>query len=569
MKNIAVLLAVFFAAALFAETPPANREIIPISEVKPGMTARGYSVFKGSEVTVFEAEVIDVQQIGVVKEPVILCRLKGDFFEKNGVIEAMSGSPLYVGDRFMGAVALGWAFSKEPICGATPAEQMVSLYDKRTGGGAGKALPFLSAGNYDIENYLNSMRGSKNSLSEALESLKAQGFAVSSGAEKDNVPGSGPKSPGEMIGVQLVQGDIEFAAFGTVSSVKDNSFIAFGHPFFGLGETDFPVVRAYVSAIMPSLMFSFKISGSKEEIGRMVYDSPYGIICEKNKKADLIPVELNYTKSDGMKDRKSFRIVRHPSLSRTLFQASISLLHDQMEGNGEELNLQLDGLRFDFENGESLKLSPQVFGGALPSSALSSYLGDTFSLLTQNSFKKEKLAGIAIDIKSNKGRNEGKLVEIKALSPVVCKGDPIEIRAVFVPYEGEKKVFNISIPSGDLPVGEIKVLAGDNLSIFKRTAAAFQEIPNDFSSLKSALKNIPAGGTIVTTVISEQEGEYYDGKRVPSFPPSFRSVLPEARESSTAKSSEKVLAGPISGPQTGFFEGLLEIKLSVKEREKP
>jgi hypothetical protein len=565
MKNFAVFSLIFIALSYFAESPPAGNSVFPLSEVKPGLAAKGYSVFKGEEVSVFDVEVIDVQQIGLIKEPMILCRLNGPFFEKNGVIAAMSGSPIYVGDRFLGAVAKGWSFSKDPICALTPAEQMIALYDNKTGGGA--SLEALSGGSRSFEQFLTAVTLQNIEFKDNLEPLYAQGFSFSSGSGSGQVSSGKAVLPGEMIGVQLVQGDIELTAFGTVSAAKDKRFLAFGHPFLGLGDVDFPVVRAHVSAILPSLMFSFKISGSKEEIGRMVCDSPYGIVAELGKKAGMIPVELVYRKSGGTVEKRNFRIVDDPALSGMLFESSLSLLHEQLQGSSEDICLVLNDLRFDFERGESVKISQQVFGGSTPSEFLVAYIGETLSLLTRNRYKKERIAAVAIDITAVKGRNEGELLEIKVPSSTVFRGDKIEIQASFIPFEGERTIYNISLPSDDLPPGEVKVIVGDNLSVLKRIAPNLDEIPFDFESLKKAVREIPAGGVIVSSILSEQESAYYGSRRLPKLPPSLEAGLPGARETSAARSGEKVLMKPLEGPKAGYFTGLLEVKLNIKERE--
>jgi len=566
MKKLFAFLSLSIPLALFSEAPPPGDAVYPLSEVRPGLVARGYSVFKGSEITSFDAEVIDVQQLGVMKEPMILCRLKGEFFEKNGVIAAMSGSPLYVDGKFLGAVAMGWAFSKEPICGATPAESMTRLYAEKTRGGSQSRLP-AGGKSADFQAFIESAAARSVSPEGLPDLLKAEGFSLSYGSGSEREEGApGELSPGDMIGVQLIQGDIELTAFGTVSSVRGGELLAFGHSFFGLGETDFPVARARVSTVLPSMLFSFKISGSGAEVGRMVYDSPFGVVIEKGKKAATIPVEITYRKSDGSTEKKSVRIITHPYLSRMLLEMVVNLVHEQLEGSGQEIVLALDSLEFDFERGESVVVPPQRFGGVSPSGNLASFVTGAYALLAGNNFKKEKVSAVKIGISCSRGREEGTLLELKALSKSVRKGRPVELEAVFLPFEGDKVVRRISLPTEGLPAGEVKIVAGDNLSVYQRIAGSMAELPRDFQTLKSSLNAMPKGGRIYYAALADRETAYYDGRRIPDLPPSLQALLPAASASSAGKSPEKTLIGPLEGPETGYFDGLIEIKVNVREK---
>ncbi|HNQ79389.1 MAG TPA: hypothetical protein PKJ37_12040 [Acidobacteriota bacterium] len=565
MKKFAPIIAAFFTISVMSQSPPENSSLFPLSEVKPGLTATGFSVFKGEEITSFEAEVIDVQQVGAIREPMILCRLKGPFFEKNGVIAAMSGSPLYVGGRFLGAVAMGWSFSKEPICGVTPAEQMTGLYEKKVSGGASAMQKNGSPA--DFGSFLDSL-GSRKPLTAGLpETLEAEGFSVSYAASPERKMAAAELLPGSIIGVQLVQGDVQITAFGTVSSVKGEKALAFGHSFFGLGEVDFPLVRGRVSAVLPSMLFSFKISEAGDEIGRMTFDSPYGILLEKGRAADLLPVDILYAKSGGGDAKRSVRIVRHPYLSGMLLETALVLLQEQLEGTGDDLHVLVDSLEFEFDEGGRLSMPSQRFGGTSPSGAMTSYIADCYTLLTKNTYRKEKIARIRASVRSMKGREEGKLLELKARSSTVRRGEKIELEAAFLPYEGERIVKGFSFRTDDLPAGQIKVVAGDNLSVYKRVAQSMNELPGDFQGLKKALGEMPRGGALVFAILSDSEGVYSGNRRLPELPPSLQAGIPVAREGSTTRAAEKILAGPAEGPDTGYFEGLLEIKLEIIEKD--
>ena len=278
-------------------------------------------------------------------------------------------------------------------------------------------------------------------------------------------------------------------------------------------------------------------------------------------------MEISYEKSDGTKEYKLIRIVRHPMLSGMLLETALRLVHENLEGTGGNLHLALDGLEFGFEGGRTVAVPPQRFGGEAAPDTMTAFIAETYSLLTQNVYRKEKPEGVKVSLRAFKGREEGKLLEIRALSSSVRKGDAIELDAAFAPFEGEKTVHRITIPTEGLPAGEIRVVAGDGLSVYKRAAAGLGEVASDFGSLCAALSGMPRGGRLAYAVLAEREAVYYGGRRVPDLPPSLEAGLPSAREGSIAKNAERVLAGPLEGPDTGYFSGLLEVKVNIREKE--
>ena len=310
------LFLLFLTAINFFPKEPIN--IFPLKKIKEGSIAKGYTVLKGEEITEFEAEIIGVQKMGLSNADMIICKLKGKPFDQSGVIAAMSGSPLFIEDKFLGAIAVTWIFAKDPLCAATPAENMIQLFTKQVSTSSSPSpLQTIS-----LSDFLENISKLDFSFNKFMEPFEEKNFSF---VESEQIPFSEQAEikEGGMIGIQLVSGDLNLTAYGTVSSVKDNKFLAFGHPLLGLGEVDFPVVTAKVSTVMPSNVLSFKISSPKEEIGRMILDTPYGILCEKGVKADTIPLEISFTNSDGITSNKVVKIVRHSKLAKTLFFLSI------------------------------------------------------------------------------------------------------------------------------------------------------------------------------------------------------------------------------------------------------
>jgi len=107
------------------QTATARPSIFPLAEIRPGLKGVGRSVFEGSKIEEFQVDVLGVLKNISPRQSVILARLSGGQVERTGVLAGMSGSPVYIDGRLAGAVALGFQFSKEPIAGITPIEEML------------------------------------------------------------------------------------------------------------------------------------------------------------------------------------------------------------------------------------------------------------------------------------------------------------------------------------------------------------------------------------------------------------------------------------------------------------
>lgn len=557
LKKFLFILLVLYSFNLFSQRAI---DIFPLKDVKEGAIAKGYTVIKGEEIFEFEAEIIGVQKIDSYDTDYIICKLIGKPFDKYGVVAAMSGSPLFLDGKFLGAIAIGWFFAKEPLCAATPAEKMVELYDKNFTG----ASAFISKKQMTFEDFLSRINNSQETPKSFLALLEEKNITISQ-ADGQTFLKDAKISHGGMIGVQLISGDLTLTAYGTISSVNGDKFLAFGHPFLGLGEVDFPVVKATVSTIMPSFAFSFKMSSSQQEIGRMVLDTPYGIVCEKGVKSDTIPVNILFTNSKNLKFEKKVNIVRYPDLSKMLLFLSISQIYENLEENRVSSHTVLESSEFVFEDGTKLELKRQVFGGEEPSLQLSSFISEIFELLSSNHFKKPKIKSIKLKILSKLGKSDGKLIQAKSLRESLFRGDKIEIEGIFQPYQEGSSRFVFSLPSNELPSQKIKILVADNISIYKRMVKSLEYVPDSFETLLSVLRKIPEGGFIYAAAFAEEESYLIGNSRIYNLPLTIKNSAPVA-VSSNSKSSEKLLIAPVPVKDSGYFSSELVLTIEIKER---
>src|SRR4029078_10258470 len=316
MKIRVFLVTVALAAFGWAGVP-ASTSLMPIDEIKPGMIGTGRTIFEGSEMKDFKVHILGVlKNVQAPKRNLILARLEGGPLAETGVIAGMSGSPVYIDGRLIGAVsyALG-SFPKEPIAGITPIAEMTDATAAVSARAPGarvkvefpltrdgllqsfrKALnwnrPFADrpddtqfvgttglggVGGREVATMLGPIATPlvvsgfepdvASTLGAAFQDLGFVPMAGAAGTHPGEMPFDGPLKPGDAIGVTFVNGDLELGATGTVTHIDGDRVYAFGHPMYNLGPTEFPMTRAYVYTVLPSLFSSAKLSATSEVIG--------------------------------------------------------------------------------------------------------------------------------------------------------------------------------------------------------------------------------------------------------------------------------------------------------------
>src|SRR5262245_3164913 len=342
---------------------PAQSKTFPVSELKPGMVATGRTVFQGDQIEEFKAHILGVLRNSIgPRRDLILARLEGGPLANTGVIAGMSGSPVYIDGRLVGAVSYSLGeFSKEPLAGITPIEEMLAdatLPGQRRaqaraeltlpltqdglreslrqtfamarpfadspadvsvlGGGVNAAVATLLR---PIATPINFAGFDARTIDPLLSSFRDLGFSpviggaaqLGSQSSVTSAPSSSsgsPLRPGDPIGVALMNGDFEVGATGTVTEVDGSRVYAFGHPFFGLGPTQFPMTRANVIAILPSLASSMKIAASGDVIGVVQQDRATSIAGTLGPGPSMIPISLTLNAERGTRKRFSIAIVK-------------------------------------------------------------------------------------------------------------------------------------------------------------------------------------------------------------------------------------------------------------------
>ncbi len=313
MKRLAL------TAVLAAFSPlaaPAALSIMPLREVHAGLHGIGKTVFSGDKVEDFDVEILGILENTGPKESLILARLSGGPLEHTGVMQGMSGSPVYIDGRLIGAVAMAFPFAKDPIAGIRPIEEMLAvdnLPDARRVQPRRDIASLLPTPEAPVAHEGRDDRGrdadfARRVYTRGSRPVRAGAALPGTGTSSEPVLGGGPKTkmgdpsklkPGSMISVELMTGDMSVGADGTLTCIDGDRVYAFGHRFLAVGPTDLPFTRSEVMTLLANVNTSFKISSSRELMGVISQDRNTAITGSLGAQARMLPLDITVAQQAG------------------------------------------------------------------------------------------------------------------------------------------------------------------------------------------------------------------------------------------------------------------------------
>lgn len=565
-----LLTAPALAQAQSAAAPAPNRkDFFPVSQVKPGMRGIGYTVFSGSEPKPFEVEILGVLEgFPNPNQNAVISRLVGDEVKRTSVFAGMSGSPVYIDGKLLGAVAFGYQFMTEPIAGITPIQSMIDVFEQqqkgdKTGSQSSDAPRSVSFSEIAFNEksqafaaFVNAPSGGANMVSSAAAGqmlvpiatplaisgvapdvlarfapqFQALGFTpvagVAGAARVSELAKSNENTlkPGSTIVVPLVRGDFSLAAAGTVTYRDGNKVYAFGHPFLSVGVSDYPMNEGEVVTVVPNAANSFKLAVPKAMVGAMRGDRSTGIYGELGVAPKMIPVEIEMNTSRGASKTYKFEIVADRFLTPLLMQLTTLATISSTERTIGDSTLSLRA-NIKLKDQPEIKLENRLSVSANAPLAATFALNQPVSLLFTSGFKDMQIERIALGITSRDARNTGKLDRLWINKTEVRRGEKVEIQAFARTEGGGEYVERIplDIPA-EMPLGQIQVMVGDGPAV-QATDGRTGFTPKSLSQLVRELNRVRKADRLYVKLMRNEGGAVVNNEEMPSLPPSVLATL--------------------------------------------
>jgi len=558
----------------------AQTAILPLSEVKPGMVGEARTVFQGTVPEAFKVRVVSILRNFLPKQDVILVRAEDPRLEASGIAAGMSGSPVYVEGKLMGAIAYGWSFAKEPLAGVTPIESMLAEHERadrpppdpyqaqslepaaqepaRPGPAEAPtlrlqpvAIPLSVTGASDA---------SLAYLGEELQPFGLHPVRAGGAGEKVAAGTPSPKAliPGAAVGVALMQGDMTTTAMGTLTYTDGKQVLAFGHPMMGIGAVNLPMVLGEIHAIIPSLASSLKMSSPIGEIGTITDDSKSGIVGTIGGHAGTVPVLVKVTSKGVSKPPFKVAIARHRRLTPMLATMAVSTALGEAVLDVTDMVADVT-TRLSVRGFAPIELRDQIFSNdslaprVLAMSHGMRALGD----LLANPFAPAVVEKIEVDARVEFRADSAEIVALSAPGDRVRAGARLPLRVTLRPYAGAELTQTLDV---DVP----QALAGRTVKIEVAGGAQVKpEVPRA-EDLRGFIENLrayyPASSTVVS-LTTRDDGAALRGRLIRNLPASALDTLKPASQTRRADSFHviKRTAFPGSRPITGRQEITVQV----------
>lgn len=533
LRTAAIRCSLTLAVILGAALPGLATEAIPVAEVAAGMRGVCVTEMDGGERVEFPVTVLGTVGAAAPERDFVLVRLDDERFRHTGVIAGMSGSPVYLDGRLLGAVAYGWTFSKDPIAGVQPFERMAGLKAEDDGGSRGAspaatsgpppALAELAAGvsagglGRRVVDWLLP------AVPEGLQRLPLVVSAAGLGEPTDwladgfrrlgwlGVPGStagdaavaaGASSlePGGMVAAVLVEGDASLAIGGTVTEVRGDDVWAFGHTVLGAGRVTLPMARAQVVAVLPSAMQSFKFFTVAEVLGAFEADRYHGSWGRLGATVDLLPVTVAVDGRDY-----HFRTVRHevltPLLAAYLAQTTYATHGRTFGGQTVALDVGLD------YPGRPRVAVRQLFSGGDAAAQAAAYAAAVVAYVETSAFDGPEPSGLSIGLTSREALAGAEIVEAVPDRWTVAPGESFGVRVRLRARGGAERVvrLELEVPSR-LADGRLDLVVADGASWSAYDLRQRPPRPDSFADELAVLGRLEPSGRVVAALERPQPG---------------------------------------------------------------
>jgi hypothetical protein len=550
--------------------------LFPLEDLRPGMKGIARTVFAGTEAQEFGVEILGVlpgfpgpHQSGII------ARLTGSNVEKTGVFAGMSGSPVYIDGRLVGAIAFSFPYSKEAIAGITPIKEMIDIFEKGSVKETQKAreprtvsfaqlaatewkpllpkpavtgapliasvangsplIPLLGQQMMPIATPIVFGGISQETLSQFSGQLLANGLlpvaGAGGGAAITPLAPANEKTllPGTSISVQLVRGDYSLAASGTVTFRDGDRIYAFGHPFLSLGSSDMPMTEASVVTVIPNVNNSFKLAVPGQMVGSISQDRATGVFGHLGVAPKMIPVKITLHTSRDRVETFAYEVASDSFLTPILLNITLFNTITSSERSLGDSTISIKG-EIKIKGQDPVAVDRRFSAANSPIMAAGSVAAPLAALLGSG-FDDVQISDINLDVTSTDTKYAAALERISLDRTEVRRGEKVEIQAYVRTDSGKQFVQRIPIQiPADLPAGQLLIFVGDGGALQEGSAAkAF--VPRDLSQLVDAINKVKKSDRLYVKLFRITPGAVIGTSELPNLPPSVVATLNSDRTS--------------------------------------
>jgi hypothetical protein len=590
-------LVLIFSVPIHADDTAA---IFPLKDVKAGMKGVVYTIFTGDEI-----EKVDLVVLGVIenalgpKQDIILVQLLGEKVEHTGVVAGMSGSPVYFEGRLAGALSLKiGVFNKEAIGGVTPIANMLGVMDSAqpAHGGAGPAA--TNAGDMQFPERVPlpqnlAMRATPTSvgggeflvpietpiiasgvypetMAQFSKQLAGWGMSMVAGGTTAASPDDARLKPGDMVGVELIRGDMTITPGCTVTVVEANGrVLACGHPIFSFGKISMPMARGHVITTLASAMASTKIMSTGGTIGTMTQDRVTAIGGQLGAEPPMIPVDVTLV-TPAEEKKFHFEVIESPQLTPTLVALTT---YNGIVGStayGEGFTLQLDG-EIEIKDHTAVTLNGLFAPSDMPIATgffVANSVQSDFAKIYSNPYEMPHVSGIKIRVTAVPERRSATIENAWIEKNELVPGETVAVKVQLRPYRGAAFIQEIpvTIPA-QAARGNLQLVISDAETVNRTVEAAAASSQGQLSGLEELIKLMNRdreNNRLYATLLQPTATLLVEDKIMPNAPTSEISVMNQRQNNGTVRVANQSTAGEWSVQMNQVISGERTLSVTVR-----
>jgi hypothetical protein len=597
-----------------------------IDEIAPGDRCTGLSVFHGTEIEEFELEILGVVRDVSPGSDLILARAEGELLENTGIMQGMSGSPVYKGGRLIGAIASAWSFCKEPIAGITPIEEMLRAYDmldempastdtpghaagpafdritggevrrsrvawvsKATGIGTGgdpERLPRSSTARIP-ETVLSEIGVPADSAELAplnlplfvsghdplfLEGARGvlSGLSLTPVAGGTSEGGSGSEEgaaellPGSSVGIQLVRGDVNMTATGTVTHRDGDRVLAFGHPMFHAGSVELPMVGAFVHTTMPMLSVSYKFASGTDLVGTFYQDRRRMVAGRLGSAPKMLPLAVTVRGSAGVVHEFGFEVLRSPAYASLFSSLAVANAISEVTKSAGPADVTL---RIHIVTDEGEIDYANHFCSETPAFRSAGELATLMDVLLLNEFERREIERIELEVELDETRRWAAIERVNADRTVYAPGDIVRISVVLRDWQKglTERTLELHVPESEQE-GQLFLWVGGAQEYHDWESSRLGDglVPRSYSQLADLIDRSRSEDTVVAQLLSPKPGLSLSGDELRGVPGRAVLAMASVAASGAAARSEMTVLAQDEFTHDRSVIGVHQIQLTVR-----
>ncbi|MBN1503617.1 MAG: hypothetical protein JW952_00995 [Candidatus Eisenbacteria bacterium] len=517
----------------------ADSEFMSLEEITPGMSGKARSVFSGSRPEEFDVEIVGVIRNWRPGGDLILGRASGEKIERLGIAAGMSGTPVYVDGRLVGAIAFTWPFAKEPMAGITPIRELLEL-GRRTGAdntgsgaGASRRRSDAAAGMTEIGTPIMVAGLHPEVVGLMRQKLAGYNMVVAQSGE-GTTEDLDTLMAGGSLAAQFVTGDAVVSAIGTVTYVNGGRVLGFGHGLFSAGAVDVPMSGARIHAVLPSLASSMKLGSPTGVVGSITGDGEAGVAGDVGRRPDLVPVEVVVNRADQTAETRRFEVIRHRLFTPPLVAWTAASSALGAYGTVGEVTVGMNvslGLRGEDGQEREVGFRHTFFSLSLASS-LADVLAGVVDAVMNNQFEDACLAGVRCDLTLVPEQRTAVIEEVYVSEGEVRPGEEVTVSVRLRPYRGDcvTKRLRLRLPEGVCGERvEFKVCSAPEMAEWKREFTSRRPAPRNLTQLIDWIQTSGRGHVVECAACVDDREVTVRGETLPSPPESMSRVMGNTR----------------------------------------